>query len=388
MAAALDMPLLQRSQYGAALFLGVAAAHEAAFLPVGGELPKGLRQAMLQFQIQFVCFKGGETGRIHDLRSALQTEQFHMAGGVAAASQRVADLAHLNVEVGIQRVENAGFSNAGVACKGRKLAADKGLQFLQSLPCFGADPQRGEPGGGVDAEGHARKVFDDYGFEYVSVGPKDVREGALDNLDVLYIPDNLMGDLDGSNNFMKEALPEERDWLRAEDEEKLRAFVKGGGKVLAISQAVKYIAKVFDLKITDRSVGHIPPNSFGRMSPNSCKLPHEPWFSTRNSTLRAQVIPSYLTLGMDENCNVVHSNSPVMEIGEYFKPFLYKAYLRYPKKDVIEDGLLEGEEYIAGTPALVGATYGEGEALLYGFNPTFRGWTENTYKTVFNALYK
>lgn len=243
-------------------------------------------------------------------------------------------------------------------------------------------------GGGVDAEGHARKVFDDYGFDYITVGPKDVREGALDNLDVLYIPDNLMGDLDGSNNYMKEALDEERDWLKGEDEEKLKAFVKRGGKVLAVSQAIKYIAKVFDLKITDKTSAHIPPNSFGRMSPNSSKLPHEPWFATKNSTLHTEVIPSEYTLGMAEECNVVHSAGFAFEIGEYFKPFLYKAYMRYPKTDVLADGLLQGEEYIAGTPALVGATYGEGEALLYGFNPTFRGWTENTYKTVFNALYK
>lgn len=112
------------------------------------------------------------------------------------------------------------------------------------------------------------------------------------------------------------------------------------------------------------------------------------WFCTRNSLLRAQVIPSDITLGMGNTCNLAHASSPAFEITEYFKPFRYETLLRYPKTDILEDGLLLGEEYLAGAPSLIRAQYGKGFALLYGFLPAFRGWTEDTFKTIFNALYQ
>ncbi|CAN4032341.1 DUF3846 domain-containing protein, partial [Dysosmobacter welbionis] len=57
-AAPLDLASAHRLQHGAAFLLGVAAPHEAALVQIRPELHKGLRQAVLQLQIQLIGLKG------------------------------------------------------------------------------------------------------------------------------------------------------------------------------------------------------------------------------------------------------------------------------------------------------------------------------------------
>ena len=83
------------SQHGAALFLGVAAAHKAAVIQIGQKLPEGLRQTALQLQTQLLRLKGGETRSVNDLRAAGEAEQLYVASGMAATAQRVTDLPYL-----------------------------------------------------------------------------------------------------------------------------------------------------------------------------------------------------------------------------------------------------------------------------------------------------
>ena len=144
---------------------------------------------------------------------------------------------------------------------------------------------------------------------------------------------------------------------------------------------------MLSLKLADRSEGVTAANPNSLRSAGGAGSGKE-WYFTRNSLLRADVTPSPLTLGMGARCCVMNSNAPVFEITEYFKPYLYETLLRYPKEDVLEDGLLLGERYLAGCPCMIRARVGSGDAILYGFSPAFRGWTEGTFKTIFNALYK
>ena len=81
-------------QHGAAFFLSMAASHKTTVIPLRLKFPESLRQAALQLQIQFICLKGGEAWRIHDIRTAGQMKQLHMTGRVTSTAQCVADLSH------------------------------------------------------------------------------------------------------------------------------------------------------------------------------------------------------------------------------------------------------------------------------------------------------
>ncbi len=49
-------------------------------------------------------------------------------------------------------------------------------------------------------------------------------------------------------------------------------------------------------------------------------------------------------------------------------------------------GWLQGEEYMAGLPALVDVRLGKGHVVLFGFRPQYRGQSLATYALLFNAL--
>ena len=118
MAALGDLARSDCFQYSAALLFRVAAAHKAAVVQIGSKLQKGLRQVVLEFQVQLLRVKGGKTGRVHHLRAASQAIELHMAGGVPTAAQGIADLPYLDVILRVQGIEDAGLSHAGIPCKG------------------------------------------------------------------------------------------------------------------------------------------------------------------------------------------------------------------------------------------------------------------------------
>jgi hypothetical protein len=229
----------------------------------------------------------------------------------------------------------------------------------------------GRLGGGNADEGQTRLLFEQYGFPYETVGPADVASGVLARLDILVVPDNQAGDLNGDNESIKELLPEDRVWLGAAEEEKIRRFVHGGGRLIALARSCDYVISTLGLKIADRSAGLTRAQ-----------------LSTRGSLLRARTEPSPLTLGMPPECLVFHADAPVLEITEYFKPGTYRTDLRFASGHVLGSGLCVGEEYLAGQPCLVTASWGKGDAVLYAFSPQFRCQTDGTFKLLFNALYK
>ena len=65
-----------------------------------------------------------------------------MARGVASASERLTDLTDLHGKAWVERIEQARFPNAGIACKGRQLAGNTLPQLGNAIPCFGACEQK------------------------------------------------------------------------------------------------------------------------------------------------------------------------------------------------------------------------------------------------------
>ena len=54
--------------------------------------------------------------------------------------------------------------------------------------------------------------------------------------------------------------------------------------------------------------------------------------------------------------------------------------------DILMSGWAAGTQFIAGKSAMARVPLGEGEVIVYGFRPQFRGQPRGTYKLVFNAL--
>jgi hypothetical protein len=63
-----------------------------------------------------------------------------------------------------------------------------------------------------------------------------------------------------------------------------------------------------------------------------------------------------------------------------------RVVARYGEKDILMSGWLEGEQAIAGRPAVVEAKAGLGRAVLIGFRAQHRGQSLATFRLLFNAI--
>ena len=63
-----------------------------------------------------------------------------------------------------------------------------------------------------------------------------------------------------------------------------------------------------------------------------------------------------------------------------------RVIARFPEKDILMSGYVEKEKAVSNRNALIWMRKGDGQLVLFGFNPQFRAATPGTYKLLFNAL--
>jgi ribosomal protein S18 acetylase RimI-like enzyme len=68
------------------------------------------------------------------------------------------------------------------------------------------------------------------------------------------------------------------------------------------------------------------------------------------------------------------------------EPVLFHSVVNYAEEELLMSGWAAGAEFIAGKSALARVPHGDGEVIVFGFRPQFRGQPRGTYKLIFNAL--
>ncbi len=58
----------------------------------------------------------------------------------------------------------------------------------------------------------------------------------------------------------------------------------------------------------------------------------------------------------------------------------------YPERDLLQSGYLTGEKKLQNKAVMVWVKVGDGQVVLFGIRPQFRGSTPATFRLVFNAL--
>jgi len=238
--------------------------------------------------------------------------------------------------------------------------------------------------GGNSDEGWTRLVLEQFGFPYETVYDADIKHGKLlDKCDVLIIPsDNkqLLVDIskpDNSNPWTailaKRAHtfpPEYRSGLGDEGTRAIREFVEAGGRLLALNMSCNFAIEACCLEVKNVLAGLDGKD-----------------FYTHGSTLRAEIQNSSpLGYGMPDEAFLLHWDSPAFVITDTLTAENYEVIVSYPENEILQSGILVGEERIKGKAAMVVAKKGKGEVVLYGFGVQRRGQTHGTYKLLFNAL--
>lgn len=233
-------------------------------------------------------------------------------------------------------------------------------------------------------EGWTRWVLETYKFDVDTLHDSDLTGSDLSQYHSIIIPDQSPSDI--LNGHKPGTMPEKyTGGMGLSGALALEEFVKNGGTLLAFDSASDFVIDQFGLPVENVTSG---------LSNTQFFIP--------GSLIRASVSNDYpLAYGMKPEVAASFSHSRAFEVemidreGEGGREDIEQAPappidipLRYAEDDLLMSGWALGEKkHLSGQAAMMSLRYGQGDIVLYGFRPQFRGQPRGTYKLIFNPLF-
>jgi hypothetical protein len=149
----------------------------------------------------------------------------------------------------------------------------------------------------------------------------------------------------------------------------LKAFVEGGGTLVALNDASEYAIEALQLPVKNVLADQRPTQFYA------------PGSIFRVELDRAHPLAAGFTAPQPM---VWFEASPAFEVTD---PARATVVARYPAQgDPLLSGWLLGGEKLAGKAAMVDVTLGKGHVVLFGFRPQYRAQSMATYPLLWNAL--
>jgi hypothetical protein len=237
-----------------------------------------------------------------------------------------------------------------------KIAAEVGTPFTGSPAAPGKEAAALKPvrvglwdsNGGSMPSGWTRWLLERFDFPFKVIYNNNLASSTLaEKFDVVILVEGATG---GGEDSAKN----------------LKKFVEGGGTVLTIGASTS-LGKQFGL----------PLSTLSRQGS-----------SIHHSIVRVKVnTETPLTWGMDENTDVMFSNSPTFKLpADADKNGLVKLAW-FDGKTPLRSGLAVGsQQYLEGGVAMIDAKIGKGRLALFGPQVLFRAQQHSTFKLVFNGI--
>ena len=214
--------------------------------------------------------------------------------------------------------------------------------------------------------GWTRWMLDRHGMRYDSLHDARIRAGSLaDDYDVLIFQSQ--SDRSISEGHAAGFLPEEYTGGLGEDgRAAVRDFVESGGRLIVMEEAADFAASVFGLGVGNAVEG----------------LPNTDFY-VPGSILRVDLAPDPLSSGYGGSTAAWYwRSSRAFTVDDDRVEVLGT----YGQENPAVAGWILGPERLAGQPALLRARVGEGEVILFGFQPNYRGQSIVTWPLFFNAI--
>ncbi|MEM6317133.1 MAG: M14 metallopeptidase family protein [Bacteroidota bacterium] len=234
-------------------------------------------------------------------------------------------------------------------------------------------------------EGWSRWVFRQHAFDLDTLQDADIRRGNLEQYAAIVLPSQRPNRILHGHDISR--MPREyTGGIGLEGSKMLNEYVKNGGTLITFDQASDFAIDQFDLPIT---------NVTKHLSSKEFFIP--------GSLIRAKVdIEKSLAYGMQPEVATSFSRSRAFEIeapsdieekinknNRKAPSHKAKIIVQFADQGLLMSGWAQGEDqYLRGKAAMIDVAHGEGNVVLFGFRPQFRGQTRGTYKLIFNAIFK
>jgi hypothetical protein len=239
--------------------------------------------------------------------------------------------------------------------------------------------------------GWTRFVFDRHNVPYQVLRPGEIADTDLvAQFDVLVLPDSdaavlKQGKYEREGRyFAVDYPPDYTKGIGDEGMKRLIAFLEGGGVIVSWRRST-------ELFFGDLEAASSEPEgeaeSFALPIRDASKGATEKGLFVPGAFLKIDLNPDHpVAWGMPAKAGVFSRGVPVFRTSIPTRDMDRRVVAAYPERDLLLSGYIEGEEGLARTPALVWLRKGEGQLVLFNFNPQFRASTPATYKLLFNAL--
>jgi hypothetical protein len=215
--------------------------------------------------------------------------------------------------------------------------------------------------------GWTRWTLDQHRLAYDTIKNERIRAGNLrQDYDVLLFQSQGAGSI--LEGHEPGSLPPQYTGGVGEDgSAALRQFVEQGGRIVAVEEATEFFIDLFGLAI-ENAVDDLRPQDF--YVPGSIVA------------LDLQS-GSPLTAGLDPTVHGWYwGSSRAFDVTD---PNV-RVIARYDEGNPVKSGWILGPEKIAGKPAMLEATIGQGSVVMFGFQPDYRAQTVATWPLLFNAM--
>jgi len=227
-----------------------------------------------------------------------------------------------------------------------------------------------QPWGGNMDEGWTRWLLEQNEFPYTTVHPQDIRSGdLLKRFDAIIFPD--MAQQQIINGLAGRTIPEEyRGGIEDSGIKALRAFIDGGGSVIALGQSSGLLMDRFSAPYRDSLRG----------------LRREDFFCP-GSVLRVLIDNTQpVAYGMKDETFAFFTNSMALEPVASFSTMKASIVARYPTSDILKSGWLQGENYLYNKVGAAEVKLGKGRMVLLPIRVQNRAQTYATFKLLFNSI--
>ncbi len=233
-------------------------------------------------------------------------------------------------------------------------------------------------------EGWTRYVLDDLGIPYTTLRNDDLRGTKARKADLRSIADVIIfadedadiirtgkaGDGDGLAHFPLALPPEYEGGIGAEGVEALKAFVAGGGRLVALNRACRLVLE-----------------DFGPPARDVLQAGGKTDFFCPTSILELDVDGATpLGYGFAGKVPAVFAKGSAFETWVPPAGWDRKVVASFAKEDLLLSGWIRGEDAIAGKAAVVDCQWKKGRIVLIGIRAQHRAQSHGTYKFLLNAL--
>jgi hypothetical protein len=238
--------------------------------------------------------------------------------------------------------------------------------------------------------GWTRYIFDKYHIPFKVIRPGNFEKtNFVQDFDVIVFPDVNKSILmegkrksDDDEYFISNYPPEFTKGIGEKGMVQLMNFINDNSIIIAWGRSTELFNGILKIKHSEDDI-----EEFQLPFQDISKDLKKKGLYCPGSFLNVSLLENHpITLGLSKNIGVFSRARPVFTTSFPNFDMDRRVIGKYPEENILLSGYCENEEKISDKTNIVWLKKGNGQLVLFGFSPQFRGQTDASFKLLFNSI--